>query len=746
MPAPSAPPMAPDVEVALARSEERFRLATRAIGGFVYDWDARTGRVEWTGGLLETIGVAPSEADPTIDWWHGRVHPDDAARVGADGHVDLLHDPTRTSYEFEYRVRHRDGRWLWVADRMHVVRDTEGRPVRAVGGVTDVTARRAAEAAGAARARRLDRLRELGAALARMLTVSEVARAVLPRAVAAASATVALLLLRTADDPDLLEAVNGVGGAAHLAAGWRLPIASSLAVARAVREGVPVWGDARDAAPAADEARALAAATGASAWVALPLRVDGRVLGTLALGYPAAPEVDDERREFLMGFADQCALAVARSRLVEAERAARARAERALAHTQRLQRLTAELARVPTPQEVAEVVLREGTAAVGAATGSVSLLGPDGDTMTTVASIGWAGRGLWERYSLAASGSPGLEALRSRVPVFVATPQELAARFPAAAASAAAAGLQATAVLPLAIGGRAQGYVSLSWSAPHAVTDEERALLEAIAAQGAQALERARLLEAERVARAEADAANRAKSDFLATMSHELRTPINAALGYAELMALEVHGPVTPAQGDALARIRRSQLALLSRINDVLSFAKLEARRVSFDLQPLDVAQLLADVEPLVAPQVAAKAQAFAITPLVQPLHAQADAERVSQILLNLVSNAVKFTPPGGRIALEASSLDEGRRVAIRVRDTGRGIPADRLESVFDPFVQVDATLTREQGGTGLGLAISRELARGMGGDLTVESVPGEGSTFTLTLPRGERRNHAAHA
>ena len=199
---------------------------------------------------------------------------------------------------------------------------------------------------------------------------------------------------------------------------------------------------------------------------------------------------------------------------------------------------------------------------------------------------------------------------------------------------------------------------------------------------------------------------------------------------------------MTPAQGDALARIRRSQLALLSRINDVLSFARLEARRVAFDLHPVDVAQLLADVEPLVAPQVAAKAQTLTIAPSPQPLLAQADAERVSQILLNLVSNAVKFTPAGGRIALDAVPLDEGTRVAIRVRDTGRGIPADRLESVFDPFVQVDATLTRDQGGTGLGLAISRELARGMGGDLTAESTPGEGSTFTLTLPRGERRVH----
>ncbi|MGZ8492418.1 MAG: GAF domain-containing protein, partial [Gemmatirosa sp.] len=718
--------------------DERFRLAARAMAGFLYDWDARTGRVERMGGLYEVLGFTPEEAEPTRAWWCARVHPDDAARVGADGRADLLNDATRTTYEFEYRVRHRDGRWVWVADRMHVVRDAAGRAVRAVGGASDVTARREAEAAGARRARRLDRLRELGAALARALTVQEVARALLPRAIEAGSAEVAVLLLRCVDEPDTLEATGGgIAGAPRLPAGWRVRLSSALPIARAVRDGAPTWCEPLGDGP---EARTLRDATGLTEWVALPLVVDRRVLGALALGFPVAPTADGERREFLIGFADQCALAVARGRLVEAERAARARVERALAYTQRLQALTAALGRALTPQDVAEAVLREGTAAVGASTGSVSALAADGDTVTTVASIGWEGRGLWERHSLKFSGSPGLEALRTRAPVFVSSPAEWRARHPAVAEVVAATGLQASVTLPLEYGGRVQGFIGLSWTTPHVVHAEERALLESLASQCAQALERARLLEAERVARAEADAASRAKSDFLATMSHELRTPINAALGYVELISLEVHGPVTPAQGDALARIRRSQLTLLGRINDVLSFARLEAGRVTFEMHAVDVAELLAEVEPLVAPQVSAKAQVYVSTPPPRPLQVLADAERVSQILLNLASNAIKFTPTGGRIALDALPIDGGQRIAIRVRDTGQGIPAERLESVFDPFVQVDATLTREHGGTGLGLAISRELARGMGGDLTAESTPGAGSTFTLVLPRAERR------
>jgi PAS domain S-box-containing protein len=743
-PAQSSPvvPTTADAEPAVARSDERFRLAARAMAGFLYDWDARTGHVERMGGLYEVLGYTPEEAEPTRAWWCARVHPDDAPRVGADGHTDLLDDPTRSAYEFEYRVRHRDGRWVWVADRMHVLRDAAGRAIRAVGGASDVTARREAEAASARRARRLDRLRELGAALARALTVQEVARALLPRAIDAGSAEVSVLLLRCVDDPDTLEATGGgIAGAPRLPAGWRVPLSSALPLARAVRDDAPAWAEPLGEGP---EARTLLEATGLPDWLVLPLRVDRRVLGALALGYAAAPAVDAERREFLTGFADQCALAVTRGRLVEAERAARVRTERALAHAQRLQALTAALARAVTPQEVAEAVLREGTAAVGASTGSVSVLASDDDTVTTIASVGWEGRGLWSRYSLKFSGAPGLEALRTRAPVFLASLDEWRARHPTAAEAIAAAGLQASVTLPLEFGGRVQGFVGMSWPTPHTVHDEERALLESLASQCAQAMERARLLEAERAARAEAHAASRAKSDFLATMSHELRTPINAALGYVELLALEVHGPVTPAQGDALARIRRSQLTLLGRINDVLSFARLEAGRVTFTLEPVDVAQLLDEVEPLVAPQVAAKAQHYRSIPPATPLQVLADAERVSQILLNLASNAIKFTPASGRITLDATLVDGGRRIAIRVRDTGQGIPADRLESVFDPFVQVDSTLTREHGGTGLGLAISRELARGMGGDLTAESTPGAGSTFTLILPRAERR--AGHA
>jgi len=238
-------------------------------------------------------------------------------------------------------------------------------------------------------------------------------------------------------------------------------------------------------------------------------------------------------------------------------------------------------------------------------------------------------------------------------------------------------------------------------------------------------------------ARTTAEDANRAKSEFLAAMSHELRTPLNAIAGHAQLVEMGVHGPVTAAQRDALGRIRRSEQHLLALINDVLNFAKVEAGRVQYDLEPVTLQEVAADVVSMIEPQVAAKGLVCEVR-VAPDTVVRADREKLRQILLNLLSNAVKFTEAGGRLTVDSGN---GRRtpadvIRLRVTDTGIGIPRDKQDSIFDPFVQVHRNLTLGNSGTGLGLAISRDLARGMGGDLRVRSVEGKGSTFTLTLPR----------
>ncbi|HEX6036974.1 PAS domain-containing sensor histidine kinase [Longimicrobium sp.] len=234
---------------------------------------------------------------------------------------------------------------------------------------------------------------------------------------------------------------------------------------------------------------------------------------------------------------------------------------------------------------------------------------------------------------------------------------------------------------------------------------------------------------------AAAEASSRTKSEFLTSMSHELRTPLNAIGGYAELLALEVHGPVTEPQARDLERITASQRHLLSIINDILDYGRLESGNTQFEITSVELAETLEAVAAMVEPQAGARELRMVVIPC-PGVCVRADRLRVQQILLNLVSNAVKFTEAGGRVTV-ACAARQGMGL-VRVEDTGIGISPDEAESIFEPFVQLGRTLTGGPAGTGLGLAISRDLARGMGGDLVVESTPGQGSVFTLTLPLEE--------
>jgi PAS domain S-box-containing protein len=237
-------------------------------------------------------------------------------------------------------------------------------------------------------------------------------------------------------------------------------------------------------------------------------------------------------------------------------------------------------------------------------------------------------------------------------------------------------------------------------------------------------------------AREEADQANRAKSDFLASMSHELRTPLNAIAGYVQLLEEGIYGPLTEQQLKTLDRVHRSQRHLLGLINDVLNLSKIEAGRVDYRLESFALSQLVEGVLPMIEPQLAARSLTWSAD-VASDVLAHADREKAGQVLLNLLSNASKFTPPGGQVRVEgARAVSDPQRVVVRVSDTGIGIPRNKLAAVFEPFVQVPSSGAPRTEGTGLGLAISRDLARGMGGDLTVESEEGHGSTFILTLPQ----------
>jgi PAS domain S-box-containing protein len=233
---------------------------------------------------------------------------------------------------------------------------------------------------------------------------------------------------------------------------------------------------------------------------------------------------------------------------------------------------------------------------------------------------------------------------------------------------------------------------------------------------------------------ADAREANRAKAEFLAMMSHELRTPLNAIGGYAQLMLDGIPTPPSDGQRNYLQRIARSKQHLLGLIEAVLMRARLEAGKVTYRIEDARVGELLDVVDSLTQPQRAAKRLAWDCDGCERGMILRADQEKVVQILVNVVSNAAKFTPEGGSITVTTTRPATGVG-AIAVRDTGVGMSPEQARRVFDPYVQFDNKLSRDQEGTGLGMTISRELARGMDGELVVESEPDVGTTFTLTLP-----------
>jgi signal transduction histidine kinase len=294
-------------------------------------------------------------------------------------------------------------------------------------------------------------------------------------------------------------------------------------------------------------------------------------------------------------------------------------------------------------------------------------------------------------------------------------------------------GMRSAMIVPIHAHGRTMGAITLIGAeSGRQFTAQDLPIAEELARRSALAIENAELFQA-------AASANRAKSEFMASMSHELRTPLNAILGYTSLLADGITGPVIPAQQEQLLRIRASATHLLGLIDEVLSFSRLEAGREQLSMHDVDVRAVFDEATSLVRPMAAAKKLPLVIELPADSdgaLHLETDVLKLRQILVNLLTNAVKFTDHG---AVSLSAAADGDEIVFRVRDSGIGIPPAHLERVFEPFWQVEQAASRRVGGTGLGLSVTRRLARLLGGEVTVESTPGQGSTFTIRLPRVPR-------
>ena len=263
---------------------------------------------------------------------------------------------------------------------------------------------------------------------------------------------------------------------------------------------------------------------------------------------------------------------------------------------------------------------------------------------------------------------------------------------------------------------------------------EDVQLAEDLAARGALALDNAQVYDLALVLRHNAEAANEAKTAFLGAMSHELRTPLNAIGGYIELLDMGLRGPVTANQHAAFARVKTNQQHLALLITEILTFARVGSGRVAYAITDLKACDALQHAIELVEPLFAQKGLTFDGISGDETIMVRADPERVTQILVNLLSNAIKFTPVGGHISADCEATVD--TVTLRISDSGIGIPTAKVESIFEPFIQLKAGLSDRESGVGLGLAISRDLARAMQGDLTVQSAEGKGARFTLSLPR----------
>ncbi|HST60332.1 MAG TPA: ATP-binding protein [Longimicrobium sp.] len=290
-------------------------------------------------------------------------------------------------------------------------------------------------------------------------------------------------------------------------------------------------------------------------------------------------------------------------------------------------------------------------------------------------------------------------------------------------------------VVPLRAGTQVLGVLSLL------ITDSGRAYdaadvrrAEELGVRAGYAIENARLY-------ARTAEANRAKSDFLAVMSHELRTPLNAILGYTDLFLAGIPEPLPVSMVPQVERVQGAGRHLRDLIEEILSFARLEGGREEVVMEPLDLAGLARETAAISEPLALERGLGFRLEVPAGPVQARTDTRKVRQILLNLLANAAKFTEHGEVVL---SLEDAGADAVLRVRDTGVGIAPANLERVFEPFWQADQRLAREHGGSGLGLAVARQLARLLGGDVTAQSTPGAGSTFTLRLPKDGRAEDSA--
>jgi signal transduction histidine kinase len=609
-------------------------------------------------------------------------------------------------------------------------------------------------------------LEALSRALSKAQTPAEVTYAslseLLPAAGMAAGAIAAV-----SDDGSQLGVVQAMGYAdSESAAHYTVALASKTVLTEVIRrQKTLAFTSRRQRSAALPDLTLDPILDEVEAAMVLPLLVSGRAIGVIVLSQPQAVPPNWGEHELLIGAVNRIAPALHRSKQFERAERARAdseayriqadieirereRAEAALresearyrglaARTTRLYTLSAGLSESVTLDAVTQVIVRQGKVVVGAAAGSVTLLGDDAQFETLYAEE-------YPRELAEAShrfpAEPGFcatAAVDTRRPVFIGSFAEWQQQYPRSASMAADGGFASVAALPLLVEGSPIGVLSFHFTAPVNFDDEYRALLTSVAHHAAQAIDRARLYEGAQRARADAEAANRSKDDFLSIVSHELRTPLSAVLGWATM--LRGHVLDETRRSGAIEAIHRNATRQARLIDELLDVSRIVAGRAPLDLQEIDLGVNVRGAVETIMPLAETKGLRVDVSDIPDVL-VVADPHRLEQVFVNLLGNAVKFTPAGGTVTIEVTRSE--RSVDVRVQDTGRGIDATFLPHVFERFRQADGTVTRTVGGLGLGLFIARRLVDAHGGHIRVESEgENRGATFTVSLPLADSRS-----
>ena len=665
------------------------------------------------------------------DGWGGAIHPGDRDQVLAGWRRAV---ESGTWFDIRARVLGPGAAMSLVRISAHPVIAPEGEITGFVGTYTDESeSHRAAE--------RARRLHELVTALAAPLEERDAARTALEVAMAASAAEAGVVVLTTPDGTTLELACWSGYRAATMAAFQRVPLDAKLPLAEAARRRAMIEvGSRAELLARYPQLAGYPQPPEREALVSMPLGT-GDCIGAMALSFARARRFSDGELDFLRSISEQCAHAIHRTRLAARRLLARRQAEAATARTQRLLDLTAALAAASSREQIAAILVSAGNHAVGADAGFVWLLADGADQpLELVASEGYEGPRLDAfRRIPAAAELPINRAMATGQAMYFEGEEALESKYPQTRAGGDGP-FRSWALVPLVIDGRAVGAVSLSFADERRFDDDERGLLAVMVGQASLALERARLLSAERSARQQAEVADRRKDEFLAMLGHELRNPLAPILTALELMRLR--------DGDSHARERavvERQVRHLTRlVDDLLDVSRISSGKLTLDRRLVDIADTVAKALEMVRPLIEERDQTLSLSVPAEGLQVKGDEQRLAQVISNLLTNAAKYTQRGGAITLTAERR-EGEAV-IDITDTGIGISTEVQSRLFCAFEQGPRSSAEASGGLGLGLAIVRSLVELHGGTVSARSQgPGHGSTFEVRLPVVEGAAPTSH-